>query len=94
VVPFSAVNEGRTPPPVLFVTDRVTCSTVASWPVVWTDSMDKDSGLGAARATATAMPVAQAPPAATQGPHREALIPLGRDVVAAAARAAGTSITS
>src|ERR1700730_13259196 len=80
-VPFSRVNAGRTLPPVLLVTDRVTCPTVASWPVVCTDSIETDSGLGAVRATDAVTRTAQPPPAATHRQCRAALNPRGRDVV-------------
>src|SRR5215469_8628434 len=78
IVPFSSVNAGRTLLAVLFVTDRVTCPTVASWPVVRTDSIETDSGLGVVRAASTAARTANPP---------------GRAVVAAAASAAGASMT-
>ena len=40
VVPSSTVKSGRIERAELFVTARLSCATVASWPVVLTESMD------------------------------------------------------
>ena len=92
-VPFSTVKAGRTLPPVLLTTARVTWLTVASWPVVCTDWIDTDSGLAAVTAALTATALAPAPASTTHFQCRHDTVSGGRRVVAAAAIAAGISMT-
>ena len=86
------VKAGRTLAPVVLSTARVSCSTVASWPVVRTDWIDMASGLAAVTAAVTATALIAVPSSATSFQCRQAA-PGGRRVVAAAAIAAGISIT-
>ena len=92
-MPSSMVNEGRTLRPELLVTDTVIWSTVASWPVVRTDLMAMASGLGLASAARTARPQDAAAPDTTHFQYRQQAESCGRCVVAAAATAAGISMT-
>ena len=92
-MPFSMVNEGRTLRSELLVTDTVSWSTVASWPVVRTDLMDMTSGLGLVSAARMAIAQAAAAPDTTHFQCRQEAASCGRCVVAAAATAAGISMT-
>ncbi len=87
------VNAGRTLWPELLVTDTVSSSTVASWPVVRTDWMTMASGLGLVSAARTARPQDAAAPDTTHFRYRQEAGDCGRCVVAAAATAAGISMT-
>ena len=91
-MPSSMVKAGRTLAPVVLSTVRVSCSTVASWPVVRTDWIDRASGLAAATAAVTAAALIAVPARVTGFQCRPAA-PGGRPVVAAAVIAAGISIT-
>ena len=65
-MPSSIVNAGRTLRPRVLLTASLTCSTVASWPVVRTDAMDEraaGSRRSAPAATAAALAAAPAPAA-------------------------------
>ena len=93
VVPSSTVKSGWMERAELFVTARLSCATVASWPVVLTESMDMASGLAVVSAARTAAPHASPPVIATAFHRRQQADSGSWLVVAAATTPGGISMT-